>query len=492
MVRSKLVRPQGRIRSSRARHATEPDSSSFGDSVVLEESTQPSAPRGITWTNRSVLGFAGGEDPIAAIQRIARDKVLWAIDSGWTGPPFNPIRLADLLKIRVEPKASVSDARTVAYDDGIRIEFNPLQTRERLRFSIAHEVAHTLFPDVGDSVRHRGGEVFGDDWQLELLCNLAAAEFIMPVGSLEPKQELPSIETLIEERLRFDVSTEAFLIRATKVTAEPVMMFCASSRVEQDKLLEYRVDYLVKSRAWPTSTTVPTQPPRETILRSCTAIGYSAHAEEYWAGLGRVAVECVGLPPYPASRLPRVAGLLRGIRPREHQSPALQYVHGNVLDPGGEGAKIVCQLVNDSARRWGGGVAAQSARRFPEAQKAFSLWFSSMPMGGRLGTVFFNAAAPGVTLASLVAQRGYGPSDAPRIRYSALENCLRRVAEEAIAKRATVHLPRIGIGDAGGSWAMIEGLLCDELVGRGITTTVYDLPPRSEPGTLSLFGPATE
>lgn len=460
--------------------------------MAIEKSTQPSASRRINWTNRSVLDFVGGDDPIAAIQRIARDKVLWAIDAGWSGPPFNPIRLADLLKIPIEPKATVSDARTVAYDDGIKIEFNPLQARERLRFSIAHEVAHTLFPDVGGAVRNRGGDVSGDDWQLELLCNLAASEFIMPVGSLAPMQKLPSIEKLMEERQRFDVSTEAFLIRATKVTAQPVVMFCASPLVEQDKLLGYRVDYLVKSRAWPSSTPITTQPPRETILRDCTAIGYSAHAEEEWASLGKVAVECVGIPPYPGARLPRVAGVLRGIRTCEDLFPALHYVHGNVLEPRGDGTKIVCQLVNDAARRWGGGVAAQASRRFPHVQKTFSLWFSSIPTGQRLGTVFFGEAAPALVLASLVAQRGFGPSEAPRIRYAALEACLRRVADEAIAKKATVHLARIGLGDARGSWPVIEGLLCDELVGRGITTTVYDLPPRSEPGTQSLFGSTPE
>lgn len=460
--------------------------------MALEPSAQPPANRGINWTNRSVLGFVGSDDPIAAIQRIARDKVLWAIDAGWAGPPFNPIRLADLLKIPVEPKASVSDARTVAYDDGIKIEFNPLQTRERLRFSIAHEVAHTLFPDVGRAVRNRGGEVSGDDWQLELLCNLAASEFIMPVGSLAPMQELPSIEKLLEERQRFDVSTEAFLIRATKVTAQPVVMFCASPLVEQDKLVGYRIDYLVKSRAWPSSAPITAQPPRETILRHCTAIGYSAHAEEEWASLGKVAVECVGIPPYPGARLPRVAGLLRGIPAREDQVPALQYVHGNALEPRGDGTKIVCQLVNDSARRWGGGVAAQACKRFPHVQKTFSLWFSSIPIGQRLGSVFFGEAAPGLALASLVAQRGFGPSESPRIRYAALEACLRRVADEAITKKATVHLPRIGMGDARGSWPVIEGLLCDEFVGRGIATTVYDLPPRSEPGTQSLFGSTME
>jgi len=449
-------------------------------------SSDPQSPP-IIWTNRSVLSLVGHDDPIEAIQRVARQKVLKAIDDGWSGPPFNPIRLAELLNIPVEPNAGVADARTVATSGGIKIEFNPLQARGRVRFSIAHEVAHTLFPDVGDSVRHRGGTVSGDDWQLEMLCNLAAAEFVMPVGSLAPMAKLPAIEELMSERRRFDVSTEAYLLRATKVTLEPVLMFCASPIEQEDKVLGYRVDYLVPSRSWLDSRTLRPTPPSSTVLGNCTGIGFTDRAEELWPGLGRVIVECVGIPPYPGAHLPRVAGLLRVANSEEGARPALRYVHGNVFEPRGGGPKIVCQLVNDAARRWGGGVAAQSAKRFPEVQKAFSLWFSSLSPKERLGKVYFGRAGSTLVLASMVAQRGYGPSSAPRLRYAALEACLRSVAEEAVARGASVHMPRIGMGEAGGAWPLIEGLLCDELTAAGVETTVYDLPPTTTPNTQALF-----
>jgi hypothetical protein len=130
------------------------------------------------WTNQSVVRFAGNEDPIALIERKARDLVLNARDAGWQGPPFNPLVIAKLLQIPAEANADVIDARTIFDEKGLRIQFNPTQPRERLRFSIAHEIAHTLFPDVGEQPRHRGGNRdVHDDWQLEMLCNLAAAEF---------------------------------------------------------------------------------------------------------------------------------------------------------------------------------------------------------------------------------------------------------------------------------------------------------------------------
>jgi hypothetical protein len=42
------------------------------------------------WTNQSVIRFAGNEDPVALIERKARDLVLNARDAGWSGPPSTP------------------------------------------------------------------------------------------------------------------------------------------------------------------------------------------------------------------------------------------------------------------------------------------------------------------------------------------------------------------------------------------------------------------
>jgi len=68
----------------------------------------------ILWTNKSVLKFAGDTDPFLLIEAKARELVLKARDSGWSGPPYNPLGIADLLKIRVEANSDVVDARTVA------------------------------------------------------------------------------------------------------------------------------------------------------------------------------------------------------------------------------------------------------------------------------------------------------------------------------------------------------------------------------------------
>jgi len=91
----------------------------------------------------------------------------------------HPFQLADLLGIDAVPKHDVDDARTVPVGrSGFRIEFNPARPRGRLRHSIAHVIAHTLLPDCAEQVRHRlkRESLNVDEWQLEGLCNLAAAE----------------------------------------------------------------------------------------------------------------------------------------------------------------------------------------------------------------------------------------------------------------------------------------------------------------------------
>src|SRR5207249_438923 len=126
----------------------------------------------------------------------------------------------------------VRDARTVAGEQGTpRIEYNPTRPRGRVRYSLAHEIAHTLFADWADQVRSRSErhELKGDEWQLEALCNIAAAEFVMPIGTFTDlaAAEL-GIDRLLSGQKHYDVSMEALLIRAIHLRSEPCAMFCAS------------------------------------------------------------------------------------------------------------------------------------------------------------------------------------------------------------------------------------------------------------------------
>lgn len=64
----------------------------------------------------------------------------------------------------------------------------------------------------------------------------------------------------------------------------------------------------------------------------------------------------------------------------------------------------------------------------------------------------------------------------PPIRYNALRKALQRVAEEANRIGASIHMPRIGCGLAGGTWDEVGTIVQQELADKGIAVTVYDFP----------------
>jgi len=173
------------------------------------------------WTNASVRQLAGDRDPIDEITTRARARVLDGLDRGWVGPPFDPLALARLSGIQVVGRDSIPDAQTVVDIGGkLVIEVNPNRPRARLRYSIAHELGHTLFPDCAKHVRNRSAyhEMVGDEWQLEALCNIAAAEFLMPTGSFpELREETLSIDRILALRQLYEVSMEAVLIRFVRL-----------------------------------------------------------------------------------------------------------------------------------------------------------------------------------------------------------------------------------------------------------------------------------
>lgn len=432
----------------------------------------------IRWTNPSVKAFARNTDPLEAIQSAARALVLRAKESGWEGPPFNPTHIAEMLGIQIEANSNIADARLVATDRGPKIEFNPQQPRERVRFSIAHEIAHILFSDWHNQIRNRGGQrEIADDWQLEMLCNLAASEFVLPIGSLSSASTVPPIEELMRQRREYDVSAEAFLIRLAKVAAQPIGVFFASPHQSSDAERRYSVNYFVGSPTAPMVQIAGASIPSDSIVRSCTAIGYTDRAVESWIAGTPTQLECVGIPAYPGNVYPRVAGLVRFDSAQTDLKP-IRILHGNILEPRNEGKKILCQLVNDKAVTWGGGVARKMANRFPHAETQFREQIVPIPRNERLGKAIFTRANDEITVASLIAQEGYGPSHFPRIRYNALKNCLELVKNRAKKENATVHMPRIGTGSAGGDWGTVEEMLDDIMVRSGLSVTVYDPPPR--------------
>ena len=429
------------------------------------------------WTNKSVLAL-GEADPIEAVIAKARDLAMEAVDSGWAGPPFDPFKLAELIDISVVPRADLGDARSFVSELGAkRIEFNPLKPASRIRFSIAHEIAHTMFPDFAERPRNRmtTDGLDSDDWQLEILCNLAAAELLMPATLFEGTDKPPaSMRHLLQQRAKFEVSMETVLLRLTRLTKADIAVFAAHRLTDNEPF--YQIDYFVPSSAW-TGPKLIADIPDSSVVSSCTAVGHTAELTESWDRNFEVKVSCVGLPPYPGHKFPRVAGFLNRTS-LEDESSLFNVVVGDALEPmTTHGEKWILQIVNDKATRWGAGFAQAAARKWPDAQASFDDW-SRKPGNLALGAIHTVKVEPGLTLVSMVAQHGYGRSASPRIRYRALTDCLRQIAEQSRLSAPSVHMPMIGTGLSGGNWWVIQELVEDLLCSRGLDVTVYELPQR--------------
>jgi O-acetyl-ADP-ribose deacetylase (regulator of RNase III) len=63
------------------------------------------------------------------------------------------------------------------------------------------------------------------------------------------------------------------------------------------------------------------------------------------------------------------------------------------------------------------------------------------------------------------------------VHHDAIREGLARIATQARASGASVHMPRIGCGLAGGDWARIESLIVETLSTADIRVTVYDFEP---------------
>jgi Zn-dependent peptidase ImmA (M78 family) len=427
-----------------------------------------------------VLSFASGRDPVVAILDRARDVATRAIDDGWEGPPFDPFDLAEKLGIVVSPNSDVRDART-RFDNGrFEIELNPLRPRVRQRFSLAHEIAHTLFPDCSEMVRHRSyhSETNEDEWELEALCNIAAAELLMPLGSMREAHPTGNIDQVLDLRKKYQVSTEAVIIRSIQLAGAPLAMFSASRIERGANAGRYKIDYAIESTAWNgeelrAGMLLPPASP----ARLCTAIGFTQKGNAAGLGVAGDWLECVGVGGYPGAVYPRVVGLLS--RPGSPDATrGITYLRGDAVKPQTDGVKVVAFVTNDGTPNWGGGVARQVATRHREVQETFRAAARDDASVLELGSVSMIRATDDLYYAPIVAQHGFGKSATPRIRYQALEAAMRQLGVRVNELEGSLHMPRLGAGAAGGRWDVIEEMV-EEYLSPFAPVYVYDLPPRA-------------
>jgi O-acetyl-ADP-ribose deacetylase (regulator of RNase III) len=153
----------------------------------------------------------------------------------------------------------------------------------------------------------------------------------------------------------------------------------------------------------------------------------------------------------------------------------IRYLQGDATQPQARGHRIIAHVCNDRGR-WGKGFVVALSRRWAEPEAAYRAWYQERAGNDfGLGAVQLVPVEPHTWVANMVAQHGMkaGPAGPP-IRYEAVRTCLAKLAEMAREHDASVHMPRIGCGLAGGTWERIEPIIADELSAKGIEVTVYD------------------
>ena len=125
------------------------------------------------------------QDPEEIIRYLIRNELTDARNYGWSGPPFDPKDFASTIGIPCEKSDKLFHSEDAELQPNPTkegrsiIKYNPNKPKTRQNFSIAHEIAHTFFPDYQHQykARHKIGK-FDPNYEVEFLCDLGASEIV--------------------------------------------------------------------------------------------------------------------------------------------------------------------------------------------------------------------------------------------------------------------------------------------------------------------------
>merc|ERR1712176_1304243 len=156
---------------------------------------------------------------------------------------------------------------------------------------------------------------------------------------------------------------------------------------------------------------------------------------------------------------------------------ALHHVSGDASKAQyGKGKKIITQICNDSGR-WGKGfVMAITDTWGKRPGKLYRRWHKAGAEAEfGLGRVQLITLTDTVILANIIGQNGIKTgSKGPPVRYEAIQLGLDAVCSYAATVGASVHMPQIGCGLAGGEWAKIEIIVQSMTRKHGVDIYVYE------------------
>lgn len=148
----------------------------------------------------------------------------------------------------------------------------------------------------------------------------------------------------------------------------------------------------------------------------------------------------------------------------------IHYIKGDATRPRGDGTKIICHICNDIGA-WGAGFVLALSARWSEPEDSYRVMSKDER---KLGNVQIVPVEDDILVANMIGQSGVGCDEngLPPIRYTAVRAALKSVNDLATQINATLHMPRIGCGLAGGRWEDIESIIKEVVT---VNVYVYDL-----------------
>ncbi len=206
------------------------------------------------WRSPSVKSlvkeYAKHASPEEIIKHKAGSTVERAVDLGWTGPPFDPLRLASILGIKTNPTPEefAHEAMIIALPDGqLEIRFHPNRTKGRKNYSVCHEISHTFFPDSYEIIqlRSKRKNLRNTDDEVEMLCEIGASYLLMPdpFFAKDLSHVGFSYEGIVTLRQLYAASWEAVIRRAVRATTEPAVAIFLELKNKPSELRQPRLNF---------------------------------------------------------------------------------------------------------------------------------------------------------------------------------------------------------------------------------------------------------
>ncbi len=199
---------------------------------------------------RAVMDETGEDDPVRAVRAKARSVFRQFHDAFDGSPPINLDALASFRGLHAcadSPRYSADSEIAPNADGRVVLRVNRDRPFTRQRFSIGHEIGHTLFPEFQVTIRCR--KALDRDWAdpndlLETLCDVAASEFLFPAPWFRERvtQMTLSGRVIVLLATDYEASREATVRRLVELYEQPLAAAFLSWKLKPTEVRQRALD----------------------------------------------------------------------------------------------------------------------------------------------------------------------------------------------------------------------------------------------------------